>query len=287
MKNRKIAFSLPHTYLTGHISSKRDHILHQLYGEADVLLSRLSQVVRGIEISSFDAGVSVEAVEASIQSIWNSKLEVIIHAYLPEEILGNDIASVYPWLEMILERAQSYQNHLLINIHALASKTIDTTYSLKKTINNLKQISLLIKKEKYPISFAVEINREKNKNDPSTGYENLIEICRQVDNPKIGIGWDIGHTYYNVCNSYIPKDPPREFIERVVHTHIHDLNSNGQTHWPLVTGNLPLKFYLQKLQSVAYNQYHTLELYPERFIDTLSADITMFESIEILKKAET
>src|SRR6056297_865394 len=127
MEKRKIALSLPYTYLTGRNSSKRDHILHRIYGEAHELLSRLSNEVGAIEISSFNEKAPVKAIKESIQEIWNSKLETIIHAYLPEEINGNDITSVYPWLEMFLEKAPAYQNRLLINIHTLASHTISTT----------------------------------------------------------------------------------------------------------------------------------------------------------------
>jgi len=144
----------------------------------------------------------------------------------------------------------------------------------------------MMEKENVPLTTAVEINRKKEVNDPSTNYENLVEICRQVDHPSVGIGWDIGHTYSNVLHSIVPKEPPEEFVRRVIHTHIHDLGHNGQTHWPLKTGSLPLDFYLEKLYSIHYSGFHTLELYPERFINVIDAKKTMLESISILRNWE-
>ncbi len=286
MDEKKISLSLPHSYLSGRKISKRDHILSDLFGPAETFLSQNGKDLSGIEISHFNDSAPRENIVKAIHAVWNAGLDVILHAHIPMELQGSHLADVYPWLDAILGELTQHQQELMFNVHTLSSETLDQQTLMGKTIENLKILSSMMENEEIPLTIAVEINRKKEVNDPSTNYENLVEICWQVDHPAVGIGWDIGHTYSNVLHSIIPKEPPGEFIGRVIHTHIHDLGHNGQTHWPLRTGSLPLDFYMKKLYSIHYTGFHTLELYPERFINVIDAKKTMLESISILKNWE-
>jgi len=286
MNSRKISLSLPHSYLSGETLTNRDSILHDLFGPAGDLLADLEGRVEGIEISHFNDSAPVEQIIQSMRNIWKAGFEVILHAHLPSDLRDGRTEIIYPWLKPVLEDLPANQSHLLFNMHTLSSDTRQVSVStlMEKTIENLKRLIGILEASPFPFSIAVEINREKGILDPSTNYENLVEICRRVDTPGLGIGWDLGHTYSNVLRGLIPKEPPREFVERVIHTHIHDLGRNKQTHWPLTMEKLPLDFYMEKLRSVDYDGYHTLEIYPERFINVIPAREKMLESIEILRE---
>jgi sugar phosphate isomerase/epimerase len=287
MSTRKIALSLPYSYLAGEIESKRDSILLDLFGPVAGFLEELHGRVTGVELSHFTETAPPEQIETAVRAAKKAGLEVILHPSLPSRITGTDLTDLYPWIDKVIAEAAPSQSSLLLNMHTLSSSSgeEDLRSLIEKTIENLQQLLARADRAPFPISVAVEINREKGIIDPSTRYENLVEICRRVDHPALGIGWDLGHTCSNVLRGLIPKEPPREFIERVIHSHIHDLGRNGQTHWPLGMGTLPLDFYMENLRSVHYTGYHTLELYPERFINVLPARERILESIEILDRA--
>ncbi|RKX76103.1 MAG: hypothetical protein DRP87_12855 [Spirochaetes bacterium] len=285
MNGKKIALSLPYSYLCNHYEGERDFILDRIFGPADLMLSRLKNRLSGIEISNFNETVSASSITCAVRRILRHGLETIIHAYLPKELKGNKLTRIYPWLQSLVPVIRDIQTQLLLNIHALVIDGIEREVLLKMSIENLKTLVPILEDTDVPIFVAIELNRMKNNSDPSINYENLLRICREVNNHRFGIGWDLGHTYSNVLNSVIPLEPPQEFIERVIHIHIHDLNEKGQTHWPLTIGTLPLNYYLKKLRAVNYCGYYTLELYPERFLNCHSPAEEILESIEILSCA--
>lgn len=282
MNTRKIALSLPYSYLAGQAASKRDSILLDIFGPAESFLPELGPQLSGIEISHFNDSAPADQVVTAVRTIMNAGLEVVLHPHLPFEIDGKQLNDAYPWIGQVISVIENHQDRLMMNMHTLSSDSMDIPSLIGKTIKNLQRLLEMTEHSPLAVSLAVEINREKGKTDPSTKYENLIEICRKVDHPALGIGWDLGHTYSNVLRGLIPKDPPQEFVERVIHTHIHDLGRNNQTHWPLSMGTLPLDFYMEQLKSVSYDGYHTLEIYPERFINVVPAREKMLKSIDIL-----
>lgn len=286
MNERKTALSLPYSYLAGHPVSERDSILMDIFGPAEKFLPEISNKLSGIEISHFNGSAPADQVVSSVRTIKKAGLEVVLHPHLPFDINGKQLNDAYPWIESVMDEVSSSgQTSLLLNIHSLSSEKLEIPILIEKTVENLKKILEMTIGKRPAISIAVEINREKGIIDPSTRYENLVEICRRVDHPAIGIGWDLGHTYSNVLRGLILKNPPKDFVERIFHTHIHDLGRDSQTHWPLTVGTLPLDFYLEQLKSVDYRGYYTLEIYPERFRKVLPAREKMLESIDILQQA--
>ena len=77
-----------------------------------------------------------------------------------------------------------------------------------------------------------------------------------------GFCWDIGHAFWNVTHGKMDLQAPTGFVAGVIHTHLHDLAADGQTHWPFSEGRVPLATYLEALRGVGYQGVFNLEMYP-------------------------
>jgi hypothetical protein len=289
MNKKHISLSLPYSYLAGKPISARDTILTDSFGPAQTFLPKQKQVLAAVEISHFGGEAPPDQIVAASQTVLRSGLNLIIHCHLPEEIMGTDIAAVYPWFARVeQELMTSEQKELILNVHALAAddSSVPLQSLLVHTAENLVLVTDRLARTQIPTRIALEINREKGVQDPGTTYENLLEIYHRVSSPLLGLGWDIGHTYSNVLNGHLDQTPPKEFVQNIIHTHIHDLGNHNQTHWPLTVGTIPLNFYLGKLASVGYGGFYTLEIYPERFKDVLDPAEHMLKSIAVLQETQ-
>jgi sugar phosphate isomerase/epimerase len=84
----------------------------------------------------------------------------------------------------------------------------------------------------------------------------VVEMVSQLDHPRLGICWDMGHDYLS--------DPPKgldpEWISRVVHIHMHDVNETGVDHFPLVYGRVPYAIWLAALRDSEADPTVVLEI---------------------------
>ncbi len=286
---KKIALSLPYSYLSNSPSSLRDKILTETFSPAEKFLQTQKNILSGIELSNFNSKAPTDQVISACSTVLESGLSVILHCHLPDIIKDGNIDNVYPWFSTVQkEAALKNQGELMLNLHSLSSKDEEVTLKelTDRTVENLKLIIGKIENAKVPTRIALEINREKGIKDPSTTYECLVEICDRVNSPLLGIGWDIGHTYSNILNGHISLKPPKEFVEKVIHTHIHDVGKNNETHWPLTTKNIPLDVFVGELESVHYDGFYTLEIYPERFGDVMDPYESILKSVSVLEETK-
>lgn len=88
--------------------------------------------------------------------------------------------------------------------------------------------------------------------------EMLLEIIRQVDDPRIRMCLDIGH-----ANAY-SKASVEQWLEQcapyISHFHIHNNDATWDTHSPLYEGNIPVKRILERSESICPDPTYTLEL---------------------------
>lgn len=80
--------------------------------------------------------------------------------------------------------------------------------------------------------------------------EVLLSLLRGVDNPLLGIAYDVAHT--NTCMG--PVKFLREISSEVVHVHLADNLGPGSPsfHMPLGTGNIKLREIFEELRSFDY-----------------------------------
>jgi sugar phosphate isomerase/epimerase len=86
--------------------------------------------------------------------------------------------------------------------------------------------------------------------------ESVLDAVKQVDHPRCGITWDMGHCVRNKVFD-LPVD---EWIERVVHVHLHDVDEHRQDHWPLILGSTPYQKWVPALQAHGFSGTITAEL---------------------------
>ena len=136
---------------------------------------------------------------------------------------------------------------------------------------------------------ALEIMRYHEKLcDPCSTYEGLLAVLDELDGEedhKIGICWDMGHTRSSIAQGKLSPETPEAFLARVVHTHLHDVGPNGDTHWPLVEGT-PVAQDLGLLKSVGFDGVLNLELLPQRWPPDVPVRQSIVESIAWLQRVQ-
>lgn len=220
--------------------------------------------------------VDYDAVNTSIQKIWNAGMQITIHGDLTGDFTGDSFSDIYPSMSYVLEHFQKYQSKIVMTLHALQEPSKSSEKSqdeLKEhTIDMLKEWTLIVETENLPIYFALENNRNKKKSiDPGNSCKVVTEMVQRVNSKHLGICWDMGHLYSNlICETELDMQlgdlPQDDFLRKVYHTHIHGLNSLGRTHFPLTKNyDLPLELYVKALMEVGYKGIYNLELSFERF----------------------
>ncbi len=64
--------------------------------------------------------------------------------------------------------------------------------------------------------------------------------------------------------SKTPVELTPEWLSKVIHVHIHDVDENGLDHYPLVLGNIPYQDWLTQLKQAGMQGIVVLELKGER-----------------------
>ncbi len=86
--------------------------------------------------------------------------------------------------------------------------------------------------------------------------EDVLALVTEIDHPRLGICWDTGHD----IRHGVTQDPSKEWLERVVHVHVHDIDDRGEDHFPLVFDRVPNEHWIQLLMDAGMEGTITLEL---------------------------
>lgn len=109
--------------------------------------------------------------------------------------------------------------------------------------------------------------------------ESVLEEVKLVDHPRCGITWDMGHCVRNKVFD-LPSD---EWIRRVVHVHLHDVDEYRQDHWPLILGNTPFEEWIPALKEHGFSGTITAELNGKLYNDWPQDEIDRSLEIAIEK----
>lgn len=286
---------------------EKDERQPHLVGHEDVreLVAALKeQGVRSYELRKLPRVLDKDAYDkcnAYVQQIWDMGLEITIHGELPGDASGERFVDEYPTMAYILQHFQTYQDKLVVTVHAHQVKMKDAgdadvnVDELKAdTIAQLKRWTDMVAAEGLPIYFALENNRSKDGAiDPGNSCRTVTEMVTAVNSPHLGICWDVGHFYSNLLNDRELGVPPgeslalpsSEFLSKVCHTHIHSLNkTNGRTHFPLTDKyELPLEQYVKALQQHGYDGAYNLELSFDRYESEMPVMDNVIASVQRLQ----
>lgn len=268
----KIGFSLPAAYLAGEYNNLEDKILRNAFGPSQKFLPQLKkQGISSIEVRNFNANATPEMVDIAVQCILQADLNFSIHGYLPEDVASkNCISEIYPFLRLIMDDIRN--GNTVMTVHSYSSKICNIKDLARLSGQALGHIAGILDKEDINMHLALELNRYHGYSDTSTNYAGILEILKYTEHPKIGICWDIGHSYWNTLNKGLKNIPPKAFLDKTIHTHIHDLGPDG-THSSLSNGVVPLKKMLKPLILNGYSGVFNLEMNPSRLQPDIRKEI--------------
>lgn len=256
-----IGISLPYIWLLGDEQlSKPEVLLPQLWGKG----------VRSIELRMIPAGEKPENVRRAADILWDYGFEITIHA--TAKTAENAVAEVLTPLSAVI--AHKRQSNFIVTIHPIVG---DNTAMLLKLSDYLYD-------HNYPVRIALENERKLPDKTMGDGLKLVLDAVTQVNRENVGICFDMGH--YAWYAEQILKDskalPPREFLDRVIHTHIHRC-VEGNTHFPVLEWFEPLASYVRELDYGYYGVYN-LELSPDRFAHLCGAVEGYLGSADVLRQ---
>ena len=113
--------------------------------------------------------------------------------------------------------------------------------------------------ERYPsLTLALE-NLTLDANRIKIGANSRPELSRivgEIEAPRLGICWDLGHDVVNDCYDL----PDKTWLRRVCHVHLHDVSEQGVDHYPLMYGRVPYQLWLPALVETGFEGIVTMEL---------------------------
>jgi sugar phosphate isomerase/epimerase len=89
-----------------------------------------------------------------------------------------------------------------------------------------------------------------------TSKEEVLDLIRAANQPQLGACWDMGHDMLLPP----PDEPSPEWLARVIHVHVHDIDSNGADHHPLIFGVVPFQRWLAAWKAAGGQGLAVLEL---------------------------
>lgn len=93
-------------------------------------------------------------------------------------------------------------------------------------------------------------------------HDGLLRIAEEIDDPRQGICWDMGHDV--LAGRY--DLPDGDWLQHVCHVHVHDVDSQGIDHYPFVYGRVPYQSWLPALAKTGFAAIVTLEIKSEQLI---------------------
>lgn len=162
--------------------------------------------------------------------------------------------------DLALECAVRQGTACVVNLHgASAAAGTDPLELRRSTVDFLKWAAEMV--EDYPVRLALEVALyHPGKYRVGQFGGEILDIVKEVSHPALGLGLDMGHCAMFERRRGMPYDLSDEFMRRVVHAHLHDMNSEGEDHGPLIYGNVDYPGYLHWLARKHYRGAVILEL---------------------------
>jgi sugar phosphate isomerase/epimerase len=198
-------------------------------------------------------------------------LELSFHAPYrsPHSLVGfagdrrPDLEQEYrPLLEIAEGWARRSGKPRTLVVHAAVSQPpADSTSLVTDTIVYLNWVT-----DVFPnLHLALENNHPPIKDEIKVGIQraDVLKIASSLPPTRVGICWDMGHDYLR----HQQDEPSPEWLSRVMHVHLHDVDEADLDHYPLVLGNVPHLSWLQGLKQAGMKGIVVLELKGERLKD--------------------
>ena len=225
--------------------------------------------VRSIELRAVSPDEPADNVLKVAKLLWDFGFSVTVHGKCRS--LESAVADVFDPLELML--SQMRQKELIVTLHPIAGDNAAM----------LTALSDHIVKYNYPVRIALENNRKMPDNTCGDCLSLVLDAVTRADRDNVGICFDMGHYAWYTENFTDSPDtlPPKEFLSKVIHTHIHAY-AEGTTHFPLTEWRKPFSLYIEALAYKYYGIYN-IEIEPGRFSHLMDATEGYLTSVDTLK----
>ena len=228
--------------------------------------------VTSIEIRTVLREATSEDVLTIANRLWNFGFQITVHSRMYSAETA--IRDIFAPLEGVLRGLR--QEKLVLVLHPIVA---DNTAILKS-------LSAYATENGYPVTIALENNRLMPDDTEGNSLEYVLKTVKEVNAENVGLCFDLGHYMYYL-GKHKPGEglilPPTEFIDRIVHTHIHALNGL-KTHYPLGNYYLPLE---ELLSAIAWRYFgvYNLELDFPRLEGVVDPHDALISSVRVLGDA--
>ncbi len=225
--------------------------------------------VRSVELRSVKGDSDPCDTLRVARLLWDHGFQITVHGAV--ETAEHAVEEVFSPLSEIL--AHLCQRELIVTIHPIAGDNV----------RMLRILSDYIRKNNYPVRIALENERRLPDKSEGDSLSVVLDAVTRVNRETVGICFDMGHfAWYNRhFQTYPDGIPPKAFLDRVIHTHIHAY-AEGRTHFPVERWEEPISIYVQLLDRNYFGVYN-LELEPPRFAHRMSAAEGYLCSVDTLR----
>jgi sugar phosphate isomerase/epimerase len=280
-----IGLSLPLAYLAGADDGAAARCLSDAFGRPrDCLAYLRDNGITSIELQAFGPDTSPDTFLDAVERILGSGMHLTLHGHLADNTAGRPPGDVHSQFLSAADALGDRQEETVVVVHALARPGASYGTMLQETTRALARLVEDIRTHDLPVTIGLEITRYHGAESPGTHYDGLLEIAGCLRNARVGFCWDLGHTCSSVLQRKLPPAPPPEFIANVVHTHVHHLSPEGDTHWPLTDSCPHLASGISRLAACGYAGIYNLELYPTRWAPQQDAREGILRSVLCLRK---
>ena len=239
--------------------------------QPETLLPKLwAHGVRSIELRSIPAGTSAADVFTVANLLWDFGFQITVHGSVRS--LEGAVRDVFDMLTLTL--ANLRQRDLVITVHPIAD-------------DNVLMLNLLadyIELHHLRARIALENKRLMPSHANGDSVAHVLDAVTRANRKSVGICFDMGHLAWFAANFTDTPNmlPPKEFLVRVIHTHIHAY-TEGKTHFPLEEWREPISTYIDAL-GFRYFGVYNVELTPSRFKHRCDATHGYLASADTLRQ---
>lgn len=150
--------------------------------------------------------------------------------------------------DLALECAVRQQTPCVINLHGASARSGEADpLELRQATREFLGWAVGVVGD-YPVRLALEVALyEPGLYRIGQFGGEIADIVRSIAHPALGLGLDMGHCAMYERRRGMPYDLNDDFIRRVIHVHLHDIDEDGQDHGPLIYGRVDYPGYLQWL----------------------------------------
>lgn len=264
-KTERVGVSLyPEVVLNQPQSRMQRQILADFPGGEMILPWLKDQGVNSIELRMLSGKLPPKDYAFFLEKVWHAGMQITLHGVMPESAPEQYVALYADVLRRVCEQQES---------------TVFTVHSMKENAQT-RGCLLALSHALQPYS-GIRLSLENQRiHDSAYAHYSVSGVAQNAAACHAGITWDMGHYAFNIQKE-ICSVPGKSLLSQVIHTHIHSLDAQGNTHHHLT--EQPVKEYIEALRDSGYKGIYNLELFAKTYPETASPKQTLEEAICLLR----